>query len=76
MKTIRELNIKGSGGYFFEEIVNIVDIDPGCFGISNTEQSTDGKIIYNICYNDKIGVTHIVFNNIDCYLKKTNGILL
>ena len=22
-------------------------------------------------YNDKIGVPHIVFNNVDCYLKKT-----
>ena len=29
-----------------------------------------GTVIYNICYNDKIGVPHIVFNNIDCYFKK------
>ena len=70
MKTIRELNIKDWSGYFFEEMVNILDIDPGCFGINDTKQCTEGKIIYNICYNDKIGVPHIVFNNIDCYLKK------
>ena len=70
MKTIRELNIKDSSGYIFEEMVNILDIDPGCFGISDTKQCTDRTIIYNICYNDKIGVPHIVFNNTDCHLKK------
>ena len=70
MNTIRELNIKDWSGYFFEEIVNILDIDPGCFGINDTKQCRDGAIIYNICYNDKIGVPHIVFNNIDCYFKK------
>ena len=70
MKTIRELNIKDWSGYFFEEMVNILDIDPGCFGINDTKQCTDGTIIYSICYNDKIGVPHIVFNNIDCYYKK------
>ena len=75
MKTIRELNIKDWSGYFFEEMVNILDIDPDCFGI-NTKQCRDGTIIYNICYNDKIGAPHIAFNNIDCYFKKMNGILL
>ena len=32
----------------------------------------DGKILYNICYSDKTGVPHIIFKNIDCYLKE-NG---
>ena len=31
MKTIRELNIKDCSGYFFEEMVNVLDIDPECF---------------------------------------------
>ena len=30
MKTIRELNMKDCSGYFFEEMVNILVIDPGC----------------------------------------------
>ena len=59
MKIIRELNIKDWGGYFFEEMVNILEIDPGCFGINNTKQCTDGTIICNICYNDKL-VYHIL----------------
>ena len=57
-------------------MVNILDIDLECFEINDTGQCTDGTIIYNIRYNDKIGVPHTVFNNIDCYLKKMNGILL
>ena len=58
-------------------MVNILDIDPGCFGISDTEQCTNRTKIYNICYNDKIDVPHIVFNNIDCsFFKIMNGILL
>ena len=70
MKTIRELSIKDWIGYFFAEMVNTLEIDPGCFGINDTKQCTDGTIIYNICYNDEIGVPHIVFNNIDCYFLK------
>ena len=57
-------------------MVNILDIDPDCFGINDTKHCRDGTIIYNFCYNDKIGLPHIVFNNIDCCLKKMNGILL
>ena len=70
MKIIKESNIKDWSGYFFQEMVNILDIDPGCFEINDTKQCTDGTIIYNICYNDKIGVPHIVSNNIDCYFLK------
>ena len=76
MKTIRELNIIDWSGYFFEEMINILDIDPDCFGINDTKQCTDGAIIYNICYNDKFGVPHIAFNSIDWCFKKMNGILL
>ena len=67
MKTIRELNIKDWSGYFFEEMVNILDIDPECFMVSDTKECTYGTVIYNICYSDKTDVPHIVFNNIDCY---------
>ena len=45
MRTIRELNIKDYSGYFFEEMVNALDIDPECF---NVKESTDGTMLYNI----------------------------
>ena len=35
MKTIRELHIKGWSGYFFEEMVNILDTDFECFMVGN-----------------------------------------
>ena len=61
MKTIRELKIKDWSGYFFEEMV------------SDTKECRDGTMVYNLCYSDKTGVPHIVFNNIDCYFKKSGN---
>ena len=72
MKTIRKLKIKDWSGYFFEEMVNISDIDPEYFMLSDTKECADGTMVYNICYSDKTGVPHIVFNNIDCYFKKSD----
>ena len=45
MKTIRQLKIKDWSGYFFEEMVNILDIDPECFMVSDTKECTDGTMI-------------------------------
>ena len=70
MKIIRELNIKDWSGYFFEEMVNILDIDPECFMVANVKEFTDGTMLYNIYYSYKTGVPHIVFNNVDCYFRK------
>ena len=53
MKTIRELGIKDWSGYFFEEMVNILDIDPKCFMVNDTKECTDGTMVYNICYSVK-----------------------
>ena len=64
--------VKDWSGYSFEEMVDILDIDPGFFMVSNAKECTDGTMLYILFYSDKIGVPHIVFNNIDCYLKK-NG---
>ena len=73
MKTIRKLNIKNWSGYFFEEMVNILDIDPDCFMVGNVTECTNGTMLHNIYYSDKTGVLHIVFNNIDCYFLLKNG---
>ena len=73
MKTIRELNIKDWSGYFFEEMVNSLDIDPEYFMVGNVEECTNGTMLYDISYSDKTGVPNIVFNNVDCYFQKKNG---
>ena len=67
MKTIIELNIKDWSGYFFEEMVHILDIDPECFMVGNVKECADGTMLYNTFYSDKTGVTNIFLNNIECY---------
>ena len=37
MNAIRELIIKDWSGYFLEVMVNVLDIDSGCFGINETK---------------------------------------
>ena len=66
MKTIRELNIKDSSDYFFEKMVNIVDIEPEYFMVNDFKGCKDGSILFNLCYSDETDVPHIVFNNIEC----------
>ena len=75
MMTIRKLNIKNWSGYFFEEMVNISDIDPEYFMIGNLKECTNGSVLYNMHYSDKTGVPHIVFNCIDCCFKKVEIII-
>ena len=53
-------------------MVNILDIDPECFMVTNAKKCTDGTMLYNLCYSDKIGVPPIFFNNIDCCFQKSN----
>ena len=75
-KTIRKLKIKDWSGFFFEEMINILDVDPGCFGINDTKQYADNTTIYNIVIMIKL-VYHILFLIIlIVVLKKMNRILL
>ena len=55
-------------------MVNILDIDPEC--VSNTKECTDDKMLHNLCYSDKTGVPHIVFNNIGCIFSGTFSYLV
>ena len=42
-------------------MVNILDINPGCFEISDTKQCTDGTIIYIFVIMIKLGCTTYCF---------------
>ena len=64
MKTIRELNIEDWSGYFFKEMVNILDIQPEYFMVNDFKGCNDGSTIFNLCYCEENCVLHIVFNNI------------
>ena len=63
MKTIRELKTLDWSGYFFKEMINILDIEPEYFMVNESK--------FNLCYSDETGVPHIVFNNIKCIFKKS-----
>ena len=70
MKTIRELNIKDWSGYFFKEMVNILDIEPEYFIINDFKSSKDNSEILNLSYYEENCVPHVVFNNIECIFRK------
>ena len=67
MKTIRELKTLDWSGYFFKEMVSILDIDPEYFIVKGCKDRT---ILFNLCYSDETGVPHIVFNDIECIFRK------
>ena len=71
MKTIRKLNIKDWSGYFFKEMINILDIEPEYFMINNFKGCKDGSAIFNLCYCSEDIVSHIVLNNIKCIFRKS-----
>ena len=71
MKTMRQLKMKDWSGYFFKEMVNIVDIEPEFFMINDFKGCKDGSTIFNVCYCEENNVPHIVFNNIECFFRKS-----
>ena len=71
MKTIRELKIKDWSGYFFKEMINILDIEAKYFMVNDFKGCKDGSILFNLCYSNENDVPHIVFNNIECIFKES-----
>ena len=48
MKTIRELYIKDWSGYFFKEMVNILDIQPEYFMVNDFKGIKGGSVLLNL----------------------------
>ena len=71
MKTIRELKIRDWSGYFFKEMVNSLDIEPEYFMVNDLKGCKDGSTVFNPCYCKENSVPNIVFNNIECILRKS-----
>ena len=71
MKTVKELKIKDWSGYFFKEMIDILDIKPEYFMVNEFKGCKDDSILFNLCYSDETAVPHIIFNNIDCIFKKS-----
>ena len=71
MKTVRELKTLDWSGYFFKEMVNILDIDAEYSMTHDFKVCKDGSILFDLCYFDENGVPHIVFNNLKCIYRKS-----
>ena len=71
MKTIRELKTLDWSGYFFKEMVNILDIEPEYFMINDFKGCKDGATIFNVCYCEENNVPRVAFNNITCIFRKS-----
>ena len=71
MNTIGELKTLDWSGYFFKEMINILDINPEYIMVNDFKGCRDGSILFNLCYSDENGVPHIVFNNIECIFRKS-----
>ena len=71
MKIIRELKTLDWSGYFFKEIINILDTQPEYFMVNDFKGCKDGSILFNLCYSDENGVPHIAFSYIECIFKKS-----
>ena len=63
---MKQLNIKDWSGYFFREIINIVDINPENFMANDFKGCKNGSVLFNLCYCSEDSEPHIVFNNIEC----------
>ena len=57
MKTIRKLNIKDWSGYFFKEMVNILDIETEYFMINDFKDCKDDSTLFIV----KKIVYHMLF---------------
>ena len=52
-------------------MVDILDIVPEYFMVNDFKGCKNGSILFKLCYSDENGVTHIVFNNIECIFRKS-----
>ena len=73
MKTTRQLNIEDRSGYFFSDMINILDFDPGLLNIDEVSFRNNELIMYGIRYIknlNRLNTLYLVFNNLDGYFKK------
>ena len=71
MKTIKELKTLDWSGYFFREMINILDIEPKYFMVNGFKGCKDGSILFNLGYCEENSVSHTVFNNIQGIFRKS-----
>ena len=69
---MKELKTLDKSGYFFREMVNILDIEREYFMGNGFKGCKYGSTIFNLCYCSEGSVPHIVFNNVECIFRKSS----
>ena len=68
---MKKLNTEDWSGYFFKEMVNILDIEPEYLMINDFKSCKDDATFFNVCYCEENSVLHVVFNNIEGIFRKS-----
>ena len=74
MKTIRQVNIKNSQNYFFNDITNIKNFDTSLLNIHQVSFENNDTVIYDIKYIknlDSSNSLYLIFNDLDAYIEKS-----
>ena len=74
MKTIRKINIENRQNFFFNDMTNINDLDPGLLNIDEVLFESNELIIYDIKYIKNLNSAdslYLAFNNLDAYIEKS-----
>ena len=71
MRTLRQIDIKNCPGYFFNSMINIMDLDTN-FSINQISFTSTDIIIFEIEYFknlDGVNSLYLVFNDLDAYFE-------
>ena len=71
MKATKRLNIKDKFGYFFTDMTNINNFDPGLLIVSEIPVFNSGSTMFGISYCEESNAPYVVFNNITFVFRKS-----
>ena len=70
MITTKRLNIEDKPAYFFNDMININDLDVKLILINEFTIFENGSVIFDISCCKENNTPHVVFNDVECILKK------
>ena len=77
MKGIKQINIENCPEYFSDDMINIKNFDPNLLDIDKISSKSTNNVIYNIRYITMKSINNknprLIFNNLDGYIKESNG---
>ena len=74
MRPIKQVNRENRENYFFNDLTNIKDVDPGLLNTDQVSFESNKLIIYDIKYVKDLNISnslYLVFNTLDAYIEKS-----